>query len=86
MTNGDHKTILNNLIATTKYSKLRDWQKEFFDIWLKRYKEVPKFGIRVPTGTGKTLIGVAISELNRMEDKSVLYVTGTDVSCGSIFF
>lgn len=57
-------------------SKLRKWQEDCSDLWQK-YINADLIGIRTPTGSGKTLIGLLILEQGLKNGKRGVYLTYT---------
>ncbi|MEJ2252322.1 MAG: DEAD/DEAH box helicase family protein [Candidatus Lokiarchaeota archaeon] len=53
---------------------LRSWQDKFSDYWTS-YSNKRLIGLRTPTGSGKTLIGLLILEQGRRNKKRGVYLT-----------
>jgi len=56
--------------------ELRKWQEEFSDLW-QRVINAEVVGLRTPTGSGKTLIGLLILEQGLKKNKRGIYLTHT---------
>ena len=71
------RDLFQSLKRDPEYEELRKWQQEFTEIWHKeKIDSFDLIGIRVPTGTGKTLIGLLILEYFRRKGLSCLYASG----------
>lgn len=53
-------------------------QKECLELYYSNLSDKSKIGIRLPTGTGKTLIGLLILKMWLEEEKIVAIITWTD--------
>ena len=73
------KSTLEELFKLLKPSldKLRVWQGKFSEYW-KKSDNYDLIGIRTPTGSGKTLIGLLILEQARRNSKRCIYLTHTN--------
>ena len=52
-----------------------NYQSDMIDLYLKEEKDVKDIALELPTGTGKTLIGLLIGEFRRRKNKEkILYL------------
>lgn len=65
---------LFNELSSSEYTELRPWQEKILSFWIKKTDDKKLISIKIPTGTGKTLVGLLILEYYRRKGKSVLYV------------
>lgn len=72
------KPTLKKLFENLKcnFNSLRKWQEKFSDYW-EKCDNFELIGIRTPTGSGKTLIGLLILEQGRLSSKRGVYLTHT---------
>jgi len=61
-------------LSSKHFKQLRPWQNKLLSFWLNRIENKQLVSIKIPTGTGKTLVGLIILEYYRRQGKSVLYV------------
>lgn len=78
------KNLFTNLVRSSEFSKLRNWQERFTEIWSTEnivdgkssIEDHDLIGIKAPTGTGKTLLGILILEYFRRKNFSCMYASG----------
>lgn len=65
-------------LQQTDFKELREWQGYCLSKYEKIEDQVRIIGLKAPTGTGKTLVGLIIANKSLNDDKTVLYITWTD--------
>lgn len=65
---------LFNEFSSSEFTELRPWQEKILSFWINKTEDKKLISIKIPTGTGKTLVGLVILEYYRQKGKSVLYV------------
>lgn len=76
--------LFSSLTRSPEFKNLRKWQERFIEIWSDKkavdgtssVEDHDLIGIKAPTGTGKTLLGILILEYFRRKNFSCMYASG----------